>query len=124
MARPRKPAEETRPHVVSFRLTDAEMAQLEKEAAAAGTVPNECARLKTIGGRAPGRRRQAQESGAVPEVSFELRQELRRVGVNMNQIARRLNMIGEHEPEELAEASRRVEQVLNQILTGATGSIH
>jgi len=110
--------------MVSFRLTDAEMAQLEKEAAAAGTVPNECARLKTVGGRAPAKRRSAREAGPVLEVSFELRQELRRVGVNMNQIARRLNMTGEHEPEELTQASRRVEEIITQILTGTTASIH
>jgi hypothetical protein len=110
--------------VVSFRLTDAEMARLEKEAAAAETVPNECARLKTVSRRVPGKRKPAREAGHVLEVSFELRQELRRVGVNMNQIARRLNMTGEHEPEELAEASRRVEEIIIRILAGATGSIH
>jgi Bacterial mobilisation protein (MobC) len=124
MARPKKPADKTRPHVVSFRLTDEEMARLEREAAALGTVPNECARLKTVGGRAPGKGKPAREAGRVLEVSFELRQELRRVGVNMNQIARRLNMTGEHEPEELAEASRRVEEIITQLLTGATGGVH
>lgn len=117
MARPKKPTEERRTHVVSFRLTGAEMARLEKEAAAAGTVPNECARLKTTGGRAPGARRKAREGGRGLEVSFELRQELRRVGVNMNQIARRLNMTGEHEPEELASASRRVDEIITSLLT-------
>lgn len=124
MARPRKPTDETRPHVVSFRLTDAEMARLQEEAAAASTVPNEYARLKTVGGRAPGQRRKGREAGRGLEVSFELRQELRRMGVNMNQIARRLNMTGEHEPEELASASKRVDEVITTILAGMTGGIN
>ena len=123
MARPKKPTTETRPHVVSFRLTDIEMAQLEKEATAAGLVPNECARLKTIGGHAPGKRKKEREEEHRLELSFELRQELRRVGVNMNQIARRLNMTGEHEPEELASASKRIDEIITHILAGMTGHI-
>lgn len=123
MARPKKPTNETRPHVVSFRLTDIEMAQLEKEAVAAGLVPNECARLKTLESPAPGKRKKEREGRRELQVSFELRQELRRVGVNMNQIARRLNMTGEHEPEELASASKRVDEIITHILAGMTGHI-
>ena len=87
-------------------------------------MPNECARLKTIGGRAPGKREEERKAGRGLEVSFELRQELRRVGVNMNQIARRLNMTGEHEPEALASASKRVDELITHILVDVAGSIH
>jgi len=118
MARPKKPTDEARRHIITFRLTNAEMDQLEKESVASGTVPNECARLKTTGGPAPGARKKVRAERPRLEVSFDLRQELRRVGVNMNQIARRLNMIGEHEPAELVSATRRVDEILAKILTG------
>ena len=116
MGRPKKTSAQTRPHVVSFRLNAEEMAQLRKEAEEAGLEPGERARMKAVRVRGvaggPATRRPSS-----PE-AFELRQELRRIGVNMNQIARRLNMTGEHEPEELREASKHLDEVFLRMLQG------
>lgn len=114
--RPVKAAEEKRPHVVSFRLTNAEKAQLENEAAAAGLALNECARVKTTCAGAPA----VSAPHAEPPGAFELRQQLIRVGNNMNQIARQLNQKGEYEPQELKSASHELGEIFRRILAEIT----
>ncbi len=117
MPRPKKTAASTRPHVVAFRLNDAEKARLQDEAAAAGMALNDAARAKVTGATASVRfsakRRQAP---AENPALFELRQQLTRVGVNLNQIARRLHMTGEHEPQELKHACRDLDELFRALL--------
>jgi hypothetical protein len=119
MSRPKKSAPDTRPHVVAFRLNDAELARLQSEAGAAGVAASDAARAKVTGagvavrlGRSPRRATPPPESPAM----FQLRQELSRVGVNLNQIARRLHMTGEHQPDELKDACRDVDEILRRML--------
>ena len=119
MARPKKKTAATRPHVVAFRLNDAEQARLDAEAAAAGLAPNDIARAKVTGARSSVRlsSRRTEPQAESPAL-FQLRQELTRVGVNLNQIARRLHMTGEHEPAELRNACRDLDELLRALLGG------
>jgi hypothetical protein len=116
MARPKKQTA-TRPHVVAFRLNDAERARLQRDADASGLAPNDVARAKVTGTHASVRlsSRRA-ESQAESPAMFELRQQLMRVGVNLNQIARRFHMSGEHEPDELKNSCRELDAVLRAVL--------
>jgi hypothetical protein len=111
-----------RERVIRFRVTKAEFDAFRKEGAPAGLSPHECARLKATGGAPlplPPAYARAQVEPEPPGM-FELRQELRRVGVNMNQIARSLHMTGEHEPGELREASQHLNEIFARILEGRT----
>ena len=122
MARPKKPAAQARRHVVKFLLTDAEMLQLRRQADALGVEPNECARVKATDGAAPAW--PEQRTAAHPLFPFELRQDLRRVGVNINQIARVLNTTGEHHPDELREASADLGRIFRLMLADAAQTRH
>lgn len=117
MPRPKKSAAISRSHVVAFRLNDAEMARLRSEADAAGMAASDTARRKVTGTRAA-LRVLAARANAEPPAAFELRQQLVRVGVNLNQIARRLHMSGEYEPDELKAACRSLDEVLQKLLSG------
>jgi DNA-binding transcriptional regulator YiaG len=117
MARPKKERDETRPHRIIFRLTGAEMKQLRQQAEAAGVSPHEYARMLATGAAGA----QARVTGrAEPPGAFELRQQLIRVGNNMNQIARRLNARDEYQPDELRTASRDLDQIFRRMLDGVT----
>lgn len=116
MPRPRKKVEQARRHVVKFLLTAAEYAALSAQALSAGMDVNDYARTKATGRAA----RRLSASPAEPPGTHELRQQLIRVGVNMNQIARQLNMTGEHEPAELQAASQHLERIFERILADVT----
>lgn len=115
MARPKKDAEAVRWHVVSFRLTDDEYGQLEREARGGGIGANDCARVKAIGFPAPVGVA-APQSVPPGAVSFDLYQEVRRAGVNLNQITRKLHMLGYAEPRELTEAGQLLKEALTILL--------
>lgn len=107
-----KDPQEKRIHILHFRLTKAEMKRLEDEAGTVDMKPAEYARLKTTGEAATLRQ--------VFELPSELVFEVGRCGVNLNQIARRLNMSGEYEPEELAFVCERLEQLISTVLADIT----
>lgn len=109
MARPRKDPQEKRVHVMRLRLTDAELQRLKNEACRVNMSPYAYARIKMIGQEA--KLRQVFE--LPPDLVFEVG----RCGVNLNQIARRLNMSGEYEPEQLAFACERLEELINIVLS-------
>lgn len=117
MPRPKKPQDERLRRIIKFRVTDAEFDALRREAEAVGLSAHECARMKATGTMPV----VVSSAQAEPPGMFELRTELRRVGVNMNQIARRLNMSGEHYPDELRDASKHLDEILLEIL--AAGEI-
>lgn len=116
MARPKKPHAKTRPRVVAFRLNDEEFARLRFEADANGLRPTEVARAKVIGRFTVPVSKATEGPAPEPPALFALRNEVARVGVNLNQIARRLNMTGAHEPDELAAACWAANEVLRRIL--------
>lgn len=101
-----------RPHIVQFRLTAAAYAKLQREAQQVGMLPNECARMKTTEGVVKVRQ--------TPDLPFAITHELGRIGVNLNQIARRLHTIGEHDDAQLAEACERMNEVLTVLLAALT----
>lgn len=102
----------TRPHIVQFRLTEADYDKLKKQAHSFGLEPNECARMKTTGGTVIVRQ--------FSELPFAVTHELGRIGQNLNQIARRLNTTDEHDPARLAETCERMDEVLTVILAAIT----
>lgn len=108
-----KEAKVTRPHIVQFRLTEADYLRLKTEAQTVGIEPNECARMKTTGGAVMVRQ--------FSELPFAVMHELGRIGQNLNQIARRLNTTEEHDPARLAETCERMDEVLTVILAAITG---
>jgi Bacterial mobilisation protein (MobC) len=83
MARPRKAPAERRDVRIAPRLTAAELDFIEAQAAAAGIDPAEYARRRMLGRRVAAARSAADD---------RLILELNRVGVNLNQIARAVNM--------------------------------
>lgn len=120
MARPKKSAATARPHVLAFRLSDAELARLQSEADAAGMAPSDAARAKVTGARSSVRFASKRSGPPVESRAlFELRQQLTRAGVNLNQIARRLHMTGDHEPEELRNACRDLDELFRALLGGS-----
>lgn len=87
MARPTKAPEERRAErLPGLRVTAAERAHIEEQAAAAGIEPTEFIRRRALGYQVPARRAASDDRALV---------ELNRVGVNLNQIAARLNMTGD-----------------------------
>ncbi len=88
MARPRKAPEERRDDQLNPRLTGAERAEIERNAAALGISPPEFMRRRTLGYRLP-------EAAAAHQARASLGAAFNRLGVNLNQIARHLNAGGE-----------------------------
>ena len=84
MARPRKAPEEKRDDQLNPRLTTAERAEIEHHAAALGIAPTDFMRRRTLGYRLP-------QADAVRQERASLGAAFNRLGVNMNQIAHRLN---------------------------------
>lgn len=102
---------ENRTRIVQFRLTEVDYERLKEEADKAGIVPNECARVKTTGRVMTLRQTQ--------ELPFAVTSNLGRIGSNLNQIARRLNMTDEYDSTALAEACERLNELLRIILAAA-----
>lgn len=104
--RPRKAADERRDVALpSVRVTAAEAAHVEEQAAAAGLSVSDYIRRRALGGRIAARKSAADDAAL---------RELNRVGVNLAQIVKRLNMTGdvaEDAGEVLAEVRGAVERV-------------
>jgi hypothetical protein len=105
MARPQKQATDKRPRVVSFRMTEEEHARLEAKAREAGQPIGEYARQAAEGGRIVAR---------VSRVDFALTDQIRRLGVNLNQIAKHVNA-GRSPPVYLERLCARVEAMLERL---------
>src|SRR2546421_10622305 len=84
MARPRKTPQEKRDDLLGVRLTTAERAEVEHNAAAFGIGPAEFIRRRTLGYRLP-------EAAAVQQARASLGAAFNRLGVNLNQIAHKLH---------------------------------
>jgi hypothetical protein len=114
LGRPKKAAPELRARRVNFRVDDAELTALRSRAKAAGLSLSEFARVQVTGHAAS----KASARAAVLESpeAFALRQEIGRVGVNLNQITRRLHTTGEHEPAELRDVCATLNLLMRRIL--------
>jgi len=84
MARPKKAPQERRDDRINPRFTMAERAEIERNAFAFGISPSEFTRRRTLGYRLP-------EAAAAQQARASLGAAFNRLGVNMNQIAYRLN---------------------------------
>lgn len=118
MPRPKKQPEETRRRIIKFRVDDAEFSLLEKEAKPAGLSVHERAREKAVAASATASGRRLREQQETPG-AFEMRQLLLRAGNNLNQIARKLNALGEHKPAELVDAAKHLDELFLRMLAGS-----
>ncbi len=91
MARPRKQTAAKRHHVISFRLTPEEHANLAERAARTGQNLGDFVRASAFKSRVV-------VSEAPPALPVEVLAELNRIGVNLNQIARVANATGNIPP--------------------------
>lgn len=103
MARPKKLPDELRIDTLAFRLTPAERLQIEDAARAAGVTASEYARMQTLRGRVVVQPRQSLDHAAFDQ--------LRRIGVNLNQLARIANQT-QRVPAGLTRACTAVENFL------------
>lgn len=111
MTRPTKADAEKRGYVVSFRVTPEEHAALAAKAAASGVLVSDFARSAAL--NKPLKR---QASNAAPDpASFALADQLRRVGVNLNQLTRQGNIGARDISDRLNRTLSMVEQALSDI---------
>ncbi len=110
MPRPKKNDDDRRTETLAFRLTPAERLRIEQAAVAAGRSASEYARELTLTGRVVMQQRLALDPAAFDQ--------LRRIGVNLNQRARLANQT-KHVPPELTRACAAVEQFILRQLTAA-----
>jgi hypothetical protein len=103
MPRPTKVADERRSEALAFRLTPAERLRVEHAAIEAGLSASEYARELTLKGRII-----VEQRIALDPAVFD---QLRRIGVNLNQLARIVNQ-SKQAPPELARACAAVENFL------------
>lgn len=103
MARPRKEPDELRSDTLAFRLTPSERVRLEHTASSAGVSASEYARSQALNGRVTVRK-----TTSLDHATFD---ELRRIGVNLNQLARLANS-GHYVPAEVARAAYALECIL------------
>lgn len=87
----RPKAEIPKDHVVAFRLTGAEHFELLDKAQRSGLTPNEYARSRTLRGIARPKKRAPDTAAVFGEATRQIFHEVRRQGVNLNQIAHHCN---------------------------------
>lgn len=109
MARPRKIPDERRNQTLAARLTAAERVQIEQAAADAGMTASDYMRMQALRGRisVPARR-------SLDHAAFE---QLRRLGVNLNQLTRIANQTQEL-PAGLSRCCAALEELLLRELQG------
>lgn len=107
MGRPRKQPDDRKTSTLAFRLTAAERVQVEQAAERAGLSASEFARLQALRGRVV-----VPEARRLDHATFD---ELRRIGVNLNQLTRLANR-GQPIPHEIASAAAALEAVLADAL--------
>jgi hypothetical protein len=111
MPRPKKDTDERRSEALAFRLTPAERLRVEHAAIEAGLSASEYAREQTLKGRIVMEQRIALDPAVFDQ--------LRRIGVNLNQLARVANQ-SKQAPPELARACAAVENFLMRELDAGT----
>lgn len=112
MARPRKPAGERRSAVVRFTVRPSEYLRIIEGADGAGLTVSAYARELVLSGRIIVRRGRS--------LDYESFDQLRRVGVNLNQAVKQFNATG-RVPPELAAAAARVDRLLADLFGDGPG---
>lgn len=111
MARPKKTVDERRRRGSGIRFTDEEFAVVAAKADALGTTVSAYVRDAALNRPLP---RVVEPAAGSLALSFSLANELRRVGVNLNQIAR-LSHMGVERSEELTPLLEDIRLVLSRI---------
>lgn len=114
MARPRKDASERRTNLLPVRLTPAERLRIEKDALGAGLTASDFVRTQALKKGRP----VVRETVTLDPAVFD---ELRRIGVNLNQIARRANQSGRISPA-LSHVCETLESILMRELDHGSAS--
>jgi hypothetical protein len=107
MGRPRKSPEERRQNGPNPRMTTAERAEVERNAAILGISPSDFVRRRSLSYRLPA-------ALAVQRHLAALAVALLRIGVNLNQIARHMNA-GRGAPPDLSALIARINAILDDI---------
>lgn len=97
----RPKAEVTKDHVVAFRLTPEQHFELLDKAERSGLTPNEYARSRTLRGIARMKKRAPGTEAVFGEATRQIFHEVRRQGVNLNQIAHHCNRHQVQPPHEV-----------------------
>lgn len=107
LARPRKPAHELHSETVRFTVRPAEYVRIQQRAAAAGESLSDYARSMVLKGRVV-----INETQTLDHAAFD---QLRRIGVNLNQAVHKLHASG-RVPPELARAAATVERIIMKLI--------
>lgn len=106
-------------HRLTLRFTAAELVALRQAAAASGLSPSDWVRSRAIPRGAQGAIRKAEPSRtkgrAFPMVDTQVFIELRRQGVNLNQIAHRLNSSDLAHPADLSAVIAEIRAILARL---------
>lgn len=108
MPRPKKSPEDKRDLRVAFRLSAPDAESLGTRAKAAGLSVGAYARHMALRGKLEVVTRQ--------EPDFALLDQLRRIGVNLNQLAREQNRRGHHDPDYVHHLCTQIETLLAQAI--------
>jgi uncharacterized protein (DUF1778 family) len=103
MARPKKDYAALRTESIAFRLTLAQRLRIEEAAAIAGVSLAEYVRRQSLKGRIV-----VHEHRSLDPAAYD---QLRRIGVNLNQLVRRTNRTG-RAPPEVAGLCAAIEEIL------------
>ena len=108
MPRPKKSPEEKRDLRVAFRLSAPDAEALGARAKAAGLSVGAYARMMALKGKV--------QIVTRNEPDFALLDQLRRIGVNLNQLAREQHRRGHHDPDYLHHLCEQIETLLAQAI--------
>ena len=114
MARPKSDPTNRRTAQLNLRLSPVELAALQSKAEAAGTNLTAFTRAAALSRKLP--------AAPVSSVDFETRQELRRIGVNLNQIAKAMNARSEALPASLVAACEKLDALFDRIMADGAES--
>lgn len=112
MARPTMDPTERRTAQLGLRLSPAEMAAIQERADKAGMTMTAFARSAALSRKLP--------SAPVSSVDFETRAELRRIGVNLNQIAKAMNAQRNALPASLVATCANLDALFDRIMPDGT----
>jgi hypothetical protein len=116
MARPKQTT--IRDRHVTFRVTAEELYRLTVKAVKSGKSLSEFARTKVIAARSRRPARAADDAGSLVAIDHALFDELRRQGVNLNQIARHCNTQQVPPPPSLEPLLREIRDLLDRGMAG------
>lgn len=107
MGRPRKPAHELRSETVRFTVRPSEYVRIQQRAAAAGESLSDYTRSMVLNGRVV-----INQTNALDHAAFD---QIRRIGVNLNQAVAKFHATG-RVPPDLLSAAATVERILLKLI--------